>query len=358
MIALKSLIDIVFTGRISISIMSTLALLSSLATLASSQSMEFISEKMPTSSCHASTIVELSTGDLLTAWFGGTKEGAPDVAIWMSRHTSSGWSRPREAAREPRVATYNPVLFHSADRVLWFYYKFGKSPETWSAAREYSHDEGATWSTVEHLPAGLYGPIRAKPLVLGNGTILSGSSVESYGTWACWIERSTDNGRTWTRIGPIAAPLSIATSSTQPGQPYGIIQPSLVDLGGNHIRLYARSTNNIGRICQSDSLDDGLTWSKVKSTALPNPNSGIDAVRLRDGRLIMVYNNTTIGRTPLNLAVSATGDQWHKFYDLETNPGEYSYPALIQARNGDLLITYTWNRVKIRFVHFPLEKVP
>ena len=96
------------------------------------------------------------------------------------------------------------MLFHSADGLLWLYYKLGNSPETWSAARAYSRNEGASWSTVEHLPAGLYGPIRTKPLLLGDGTILSGTSVESYGTWACWIERSTDNGQSWTRIGPIA----------------------------------------------------------------------------------------------------------------------------------------------------------
>ena len=313
---------------------------------------------MPTPSCHASTVVELPTGNLLASWFGGTKEGAPDVAIWMSRRTSAGWSTPRVAAREPDVATYNPVLFHSGDGVLWLYYKLGNSPGAWSAAREYSRDEGTTWSAVEHLPAGLYGPIRAKPLLLRDGTILSGTSVESYGTWACWIERSTDNGRSWTRIGPIAAPRSLATRPPNHGQPHGIIQPSLIDLGHRHIRLYGRSTNNIGRICQADSLDNGLTWSPVTTTALPNPNSGIDAVRLRDGRLIMIYNNTTAGRTPLNLALSATGEHWQNFFDLETNPGEYSYPALIQAQNGDLLITYTWNRTKIRFVRFPLAEIP
>lgn len=328
-----------------------------LAAIASAQTSEFISARMPTPSCHASTIVELSNGDLLSAWFGGTKEGAPDVAIWMSRRTPNGWSKPREAAREPEVAAYNPVLFHSADGLLWLYYKFGNSPSAWSAAREYSRDEGATWSTVEHLPAGLYGPIRAKPLLLEDGTIMSGTSVESYGTWAAWIERSTDNGRSWTRIGPIAAPLSLATRPTARGKPYGIIQPSLVQMSQRHIRLYARSTETIGKICQSDSFDNGLTWSKVKTTALPNPNSGIDAVRLRDGRFVMVYNDTTSGRTPLTLAVSADGEEWRKFRDLETAPGEYSYPALIQARNGDLLITYTSNRVNIRFVRFPLAQV-
>lgn len=336
----------------------TLAALYALSSLGGAQMSEFISTKMPTLSCHASTIVELSNGDLLAAWFGGTREGAPDVAIWMSRHTSKGWTGPWEAAREPDVATYNPVLFHTADGLLWLYYKFGKSPETWSAARKYSSDEGVTWSAVEHLPAGLYGPIRAKPLLLESGTILSGSSVESYGTWACWIERSTDNGKSFRRIGPIAAPAALASRAPQRGRPQGIIQPSLVNLGGGHIRLYARSTENIGRICQSDSSDDGQTWSEVRATVLPNPNSGIDAVRLRDGRLVMVYNNTTSGRTPLNLAVSGSGEHWQDFLKLETEPGEYSYPAMVQAQNGDLLITYTWNRVKIRFVRLKLSQVP
>jgi predicted neuraminidase len=337
--------------------MRTIALLSILASMASAQLREFVSTNMPTRSCHASTIVELPNGDLLAAWFGGTNEGAPDVAIWMSRRTSSGWSIPWQMAREPETATWNPVLFHSGDGLLWLYYKLGDSPETWSAARELSREEGANWTAAEHLPAGLYGPIRAKPLLLQDGTILSGTSVESYGTWACWIERSTDNGQSWIRIGPIAAPISLANHLPEDGKPSGIIQPSLIDMGDRHIRLYARSTQNIGRICQSDSFDNGLTWSKVKATALPNPNSGIDAVRLRDGRQIMIYNNTTAGRTPLNLAVSASGELWRDFCKLETDPGEYSYPAMIQGRNGDLLITYTWNRVKIRFVRFPLSQI-
>jgi predicted neuraminidase len=338
--------------------MRALAVLCTLASMASAQISEFVSNQMPTPSCHASTVVELSNGELLTAWFGGTKEGASDVAIWMSRRGTSGWAAPWEAAREPGAATYNPVLFHSADGVLWLYYKFGHSPDSWSAARRFSRDEGATWSAVEHLPAGLYGPIRAKPLVLGDGTILSGTSVESYGTWAAWIERSTDNGHSWTRIGPIAAALALASRALETGKPHGIIQPSLIDMGNRHLRLYARSTNDIGRICQSDSYDNGLTWSAVKATMLPNPNSGIDSIRLRDGRQVLIYNKTTSGRTPLNLAVSAGGEEWRDFRDLETAAGEYSYPALIQARNGDLLITYTWNRVKIRFVRLSASQIP
>ncbi|HWB87518.1 MAG TPA: sialidase family protein [Bryobacteraceae bacterium] len=315
---------------------------------------------MPTRSCHASTVVELKDGSILTAWFGGTAEGRPDVAIWSARRTSAGWQPPAELAREPQIAAYNPVLFHNGEGLLWFYYKFGPHPSEWTAARRHSKDEGVTWSPVEHLPAGLYGPIRAKPLVLADGVIVSGTSVESYHSWAAWIERSTDDGKTWKRIGPITVPLDADKQKevADSGQTYGIIQPTVISMGGNHLRFYARSSKNIARICISDSYDLGLTWTPAHPTDLPNPNSGIDVVHLRDGRFVLVYNNTTTGRTPLNLAVSHDGDHWTMFQALETDPGEYSYPAMVQAKNGDLLITYTWKRQKIRFVRLPLSKVP
>jgi len=313
----------------------------------SGQTIEFIADPMPVPSVHASTIVELKNGDLLSAWFGGAREGAPDVAIWIARRTGGGWSKPVVAVREPNIAAYNPVLFYSADGILWLYYKFGPSPDTWSAGRLFSKDDGVTWSLAEHLPAGVYGPIRAKPLVLSDGTIVSGTSVESYGSWAAWIERSTDNAKNWTRIGP----LKISFPAAAAGKTHGIIQPSVIDLGGKHLRLYARSTKTIGKICQADSFDNGLTWGDVSATALPNNNSGIDAVRLGDGRIAMVFNNTTEGRTPLSLAVSSdSGKTWKVFKDLETQPGEYSYPAMVVAKNGDLLITYTYQRKLIRFV--------
>ncbi|HTT61415.1 MAG TPA: sialidase family protein [Bryobacteraceae bacterium] len=319
---------------------------------------EFIFESAPFRSCHASTIVELHNGDLLAAWFGGSGEGNPDVAIWASRRSNGAWLPPAEMAREPNIATYNPVLFYAADSVLWLYYKFGPNPERWSAARKFSRDEGATWSPVEHLPAGLYGPIRAKPYVARDGTIVSGTSVESYGSWACWIERSTDNGRTWQKSGPIVVPQAPATAAVKPGRSDGIIQPSVIPLGGGHLRLYARSTARIGKICVADSFDGGITWSEARPLDLPNPNSGIDAVALRDGRIVLVYNNSDHARTPLNLAVSKDGEHFRMFQTLEDEPGEFSYPALVQARDGDLLITYTWKRSRIRFARIPLADVP
>ena len=318
------------------------------------QTSEFTADPMPTASCHASTVVEVKPGELMAAWFGGSAEGRPDVAIWASRRQNGHWQTPVELVREPNIATYNPVLFRSADRVLWMYYKFGPSPREWTAGRLFSLDDGHTWSAPEHLPAGLYGPIRAKPLVLPGGVIVSGTSVESYRSWAAWIERSTDNGKTWTRHGPVESPAASVPSSDPT---HGLIQPVIVPIQGKHLRLYARSTSTIGRICTAESLDGGLTWSKAHPLDLPNPNSGIDALRLKDGRFVMIYNHTTQGRTPLNLAVSADGEHWAPFHALETEPGEYSYPAMIQGSDGSLHITYTWRRQRIKYVNWPLAKV-
>jgi predicted neuraminidase len=260
--------------------------------------------------------------------------------------------------REAQVPCWNPVLFHSRDGRLWLYYKFGPSPDTWAAARKYSLDEGLTWSAVERLPAGLLGPIRAKPLVIDEGVIVSGTSFEAYHSWAIWIERSTDDGKTWTKIGPILPALGPGKTSTpETGKINGLIQPSVVRLGKGHLRLYARSTSDIARICAADSFDNGLTWTSAHPLDVPNPNSGIDAVALRDGRVVLIYNNSTSERTPLNLAVSRDGEHFQNFKTLESEPGEYSYPAIIQNSQGDLEMTYTWNRKSIKHVHSPLQDV-
>src|SRR5262245_43610035 len=279
------------------------------------QTSEFVADPMPTPSCHASTVIELKPGELMAAWFGGAGEGRPDVAIWAARKRNGKWEAPVELARENHTPTWNPVLFRGPDQLLWFYYKFGPSPQQWSAGRRISEDDGLSWTAAEHLPAGLSGPIRAKPLVLPNGVIVSGSSVESYHSWAAWIERSTDSGKTWTRHGPIVPPTG------------GIIQPTGVTTSGERLRFLARST--MGKICVSDSNDEGVTWTPARPIELPNPSAGIDAVRLKDGRFVLIYNHTARGRTPLNLAVSKDVETWKPFADLEKEPGEYSYPAMI-----------------------------
>ena len=191
-----------------------------LPSLARSQVREFIFApgSAPFASSHASTLVELEHGTLMAAWFGGTAEGEPDVAIWGAQRRDGHWTAPRLLVREEHIACWNPVLFHVGHR-LWLYYKFGATPSTWTAGRLSSDDEGQTWSTPEHLPAGLTGPIRAKPLILPDGTIVSGSSVESYHSWAAWVERSTDQGATWTKFGPSRHPARAAPTTAALCQP-------------------------------------------------------------------------------------------------------------------------------------------
>jgi len=325
---------------------------------------------LPFASCHASTVVELANGDLMAAWFGGSAEGNPDVAIWGCHRRAGVWSPTVELAREPGVACYNPVLFHTANGHLWLYYKFGRHPECWTAGRTWSTDGGTTWSRVEHLPAGLYGPVRTKPLVFQDGRTVSGTSVETWRSWACWIEWSSDHGTTWYKSGPITIdPRSVRSGVIGDAPPAvpgsaewvhteGIIQPAVISLGGSHLRFYARSTAKTGKICIADSTDSGVTWTQARPIDLPNPNSGIDAVTLHDGRVVLAYNHSDSRRTPLNLAVSRDGENFAPFYVLENAPGEYSYPAIIQARDGDLLITYTHNRSRMQFVQFPYSEIP
>lgn len=332
---------------------------------------------------HASTIVELHNGDVLVAWFGGTAEGNPDVAIYGARLHNGVWSAPQELARAPHVACWNPALFHDGKGVLWLYYKVGKSPSTWTGMRMSSMDEGASWSAAEPLPPGILGPIKDKPLLLADGTIVSGSSVES-GKWTAWIERSADGGHTWIKIGPITIPealdvpdagaiaaesegrhvehdasAGVNTKINPPGKAtVGLIQPSVVSLGGHHLRFYARSKTKAQRIAVADSFDDGVKWTAAHYIDLPNPNSGIDAVGLRDGRVILAFNNSYNRRSPLNLGISRDGEKFTIFKELDKGPGQYSYPAIVQAANGDLLITYSWRRQSIKFVRIPLSEVP
>jgi len=313
---------------------------------------EFIFTEAPFASAHASTIVETPSQTLMAAWFGGTAEGRPDVRIWLSRQLpGQPWSPPVPVTDSLNMPAWNPVLFQD-DRRTWLFFKIGPSPREWVGAYRTSEDDGATWSPATYLPAGLTGPARTKPIRLSDGTWLAGTSVEAgyesdipafapYKSWAGWVERSTDRGVTWTRHGPI----------TVPGEPFGVIQPALWERSGGDVRMLMRSTDRIGRIVASSSRDRGLTWDPARPTQLPNPNAGIDVVRLRDGRLVLVYNHLVSGRDALHLAVSSDeGETWSTPLVLQRGQGEYSYPAVIQTADGLVHVTYTWRRTHIRHI--------
>ena len=304
---------------------------------------EFIFESAAFAQCHASTLVETGDGALLAAWFGGTQEGARDVAIWAGRREAGAgaWGEPVKVAERPGVPCWNPVLFRESDGTLWLFYKVAPTIPAWTGFYRRSRDEGRTWDEPQALPAGLLGPIKNKPVQMSSGEMLCPTSVETYGAWASWVEVVADGGKRWRRFGPIAVP----------GEAYGIIQPAVWESAPGRIRLLARATERIGCICESTSEDFGRTWSPARPTALPNPNSGIDAVRLADGRVALAYNPTREGRTPLSVSISEDdGATWHPPLHLETEAGEYSYPAIIQTADGLVHVTYTHLRRRIRHV--------
>ncbi len=308
----------------------------------------FIFEKAPFPSCHASTIVETEPGRLLAAWFGGKDEGARDVKIWMSRHDGKAWSELDKVAEETGFPTWNPVLFRSKAGTLFLFYKAGPSPETWSGFVRKSADGGKSWGVAEILPAGVLGPIKNKPIQLADGTIVAGTSVESHRAWACWVERSSDDGKTWRRSGPI----------TVPGRPHGIIQPTLFVKDEEKTLVMLCRARGVGFVCRAESKDGGETWGDAAPTELPNPNSGIDGVRAANGDWYLVYNPTKSGRTPLVLGRSADeGKTWKTVATMEDQAGEFSYPAIIQAKDGTLHVTYTWNRTHIKYLTFDPAKL-
>jgi len=309
--------------------------------------MEFVFESAPFAQCHASTLVE-SDGSLVAAWFGGTREGKPDVGIWTSRRDAEGWSEPVEVANglQPdgkRYPCWNPVLFQPKDGPLWLFYKVGPHPKSWWGMLITSPDGGRHWSKPVALPQGILGPIKNKPLALADGTILCPSSTEDQG-WRLHFERTEDQGKTWQSTGPI-----------HDGKEFAAIQPTLLTHPGLKIQALARTRQ--GKIAQCWSSDGGRTWSAPRATTLPNPNSGIDGVSLADGRQCLVYNHTTRRRWPLNVAVSKDGKQWKAALVLENTPGEYSYPAVIQTDDGHVHIAYTWKRRHVKHVVVDPEKI-
>jgi predicted neuraminidase len=314
------------------------------------QLREFLYSEAPFDSAHASTVVETPSRTLLAAMFGGTAEGRPDVRIWLVRKPlGQPWSPPIPMTDTMNMPAWNPVLFQDGART-WLFFKVGPSPREWVGAYRTSDDEGITWTAVVYLPAGLSGPARSKPIRLSDGTWLAGTSVEAgyrydvpaeapYKSWACWVERSTDRGVTWTSHGPI----------TVPGEPFGVIQPTLWETSNGEVRMLMRSTDRIGRLVASSSRDGGRTWDPGHPTPIPNPNAGADVVRLHDGRLVLVCNYLPQGRDTIHLVVSTDeGDTWSEPRVLEAGEGEFSYPAVIQTADGLLHITYTWRRTHIR----------
>ena len=291
----------------------------------------------PFAQCHASTLAEPLTGaggSLVAAWFGGSEEGASDVAIWTAIRGETGWSAPERVAigRGPadgQLPCWNPVLWQDPEGPLHLFYRVGETPKTWWTMRMLSGDGGWSWGAPELLPDGILGPIKNKPVLLADGRLIAPSSSEHDGR-RVHFEISEDRGMTWRRTGSFG------------GKNLQIIQPTLLVLGDGRLQALCRSKQE--RIVGLWSEDGGETWSAPVLTELGNPNSGIDGVTLADGRHLLVHNPGVRCRSPLVVSISEDGRQWRRVGTLEREEGEFSYPAVIQRADGMVAISYTNRR--------------
>lgn len=319
---------------------------------------EFLYKKASFPQCHASTVVETTNGDILAAFFGGTHERNPDVCIWTCRRTETGWTAPRLVAdgiKSPsyREACWNPVLFQIPDGDLLLFYKTGVRVSAWKGWMLRSKDGGKTWSKPIALPDGFIGPSKDKP-VYSKGRIICPSSTEGHG-WRIHFELSDDNGKTWKMVGPIKEDSAVATLTLKKGL-IDAIQPSIIIHKDGTLQILCRTKN--AKIAEAFSHDNGSTWSTLKLSKTGNNQSGLDAVTLNDGSFLLVCNDfeTIMGtkkgpRTPLSVLLSNDGENWKHFLTLEDSPiNQYSYPAVIQGKDGKIHIVYTWRRTRIKYV--------
>lgn len=300
----------------------------------------FIYESAPFPSCHASTLLETPDG-ILAAWFGGTYERHPDVAIYTSLRKNGNWSPPAEAAngienKDFRNPTWNPVLHRKADGEIILFYKEGPNPREWWGLYKTSTDGGKSWSEAIQTPPGFLGPVKNKTVVLSDGSLMHPSSFETNGVWTTHMEFTDSNLKNWKKVKVTG--------------PFQSIQPTLLFHGREKLQVLTRTQEGVIATAWSD--DNGKTWTELNSSGLVHNDSGIDGVTLKSGYHLLVCNPIPKGRNKLSLLGSIDGKTWEELLVLEDEPsGEFSYPAIIQAEDGTVHISYTYQRKKIKYVH-------
>ena len=313
-------------------------------------------------SAHGSTICALPSGDLLAVWYGGTREGAADVALFTSRRAAgtARWTPPtlavdRASAQEELERSIkkvgNAVIFPDASGTLWMVY-VSVSMGGWSGSAlnvKTSSDEGHTWTPSRRLTLNpflnLSTLVRNKPIHASDGRI----GLPVYHEMALKFPQML-----WLTPGPRGSVREYRMRNL--AAETGLIQPSLVSLGNDRVLMMLRDRRPERRMHTAYSSDNGWTWSDAVPSELPNPDSALDALRLADGRILMVYNHAHRGRENLRLAISSdAGRRWVAGPVLESAAGrEFSYPALAEDRAGRIHVTYSWQRERIKHVEFNL----
>jgi predicted neuraminidase len=304
---------------------------------------------------HCATVTVLPDGALLAAWYAGSREGADDVAILSAIYKGGIWSEPRVIVQIPGHSVGQPVFLPRAHGEVWLFFVIidGLEPRSrlrraadsvslvsgWRRAQPFwqrSLDGGKTWESPRQImdyPGLMF---RSHPLILPNRIILP---VYDENTWQSRMLLTDDDGRSWRLTQPI---------STPPGN----IQPCLAPLSDGRLLAYLRTGGPGGWIWRTISLDQGETWETPTPTVLPNPNSGIDLLRLQSGKLVLAYNPSDRLRTPLCVAISGEDERWQTRRTLEQGQGEFSYPALAQTAEEAIHLVYTYKRQHIQHARF------
>jgi predicted neuraminidase len=316
-----------------------------------------------TTAAHCSAICALPSGDLLAVWYGGSREGAPDVALFTSRLPagSAQWTEPVVAVDRAMAEDEldrmikkvgNAVIFPDQTGGLYMIY-VTVSLGGWSGSAlnvKTSQDEGRTWSESQRLTLNpffnLSSLVRNKPIYSSDGRI----GLPVYHEMSMKFPQML-----WLTPGPNGTIEKYVMRNLT--SEMGLIQPAVVPLDDDRVLMMLRARSGERLLHAAISNDNGWTWSDAAPTGLPNPDAAIDALRLRDGRILLVYNHSEVTRENLQLAISADdGRTWRTHAILENGhvDEEFSYPTLAEDSRGRIHLTYTWQRERIKHVTFNL----
>ncbi|MBL9139216.1 MAG: exo-alpha-sialidase [Verrucomicrobiales bacterium] len=311
---------------------------------------------------HPSTITELDNGDLLLAFYGGAGEYAKETTVFGSRlkRGETTWSPPVPMASNPFYSMGNPVLWQAPDSRVWLFFVV-RPGATWSTSRigaKVSKDRGLTWSDafIVSWDAGMM--VRSRPILLADGAFL----LPVYHETGNDPDRTApDTSSVFLRFDPAS---STWTESNRVRSRMGNLQAAVVETSPGQLFALARRGGDYepgedGNVVRMESRDGGKTWSEGVETDFPNPNAAVELIRLRNGHLLFVYNNSANDRTPLTVAISTDGGKtWPHQRNIAEGPGDFAYPTAIQTKDARIHITFTSDeRTVIRRATFPESAV-
>jgi predicted neuraminidase len=297
---------------------------------------------------HPASITQLANGDLYLAYYTGSGEYGDDTAVYGARlpKGKSEWTTPGPIADTPYRSEGNPVVWQAPDGKVWLFYvvRYGKTWSTSLIQAKISSDGAKTWSDPMLVTMTQGMMVRGRPLALPDGDILlpayheTGHDTESVGPDSCSLFFRWDAKKhTWTETNRITSRV-------------GNIQPAVDRVKDDYLVAYCRrggdySDRPDGRIVRSESRDGGRTWSKGAETEFKNPNAAVEFLRLKSGNLLLIFNDSTKGRTPLTAALSTDGDKTYPHRrNLIEGPGDFAYPYAIQADDGKIHLIFTSDR--------------